>query len=329
LPAILSGYEGKIIMLTKNSASSSVQAKKQKRPFSFRRVLRNFAILLLESCLLIYLVVSIGGAEIFTKSANRQPSPITPTYYNLGFSNVSFPAADDNLTIRGWFVPAESERAIIVLHGKDGDRVSWLEPSVPLARNGFNLLLIDLRGHGASDGSNFSYGQYEQRDVIGAVNYLKGRGFKPEHIGVLGESMGAAVGLLAMARTPDIKAMVADSSYAELEPELEHAFPILTGGLLPNFFLPGMLLTASVLHGIDVNQVRPQEAVKQLNGRSLLLIHGAQDGLIPVENIYKLKAAAGANAETWVVPGANHVEAQKLQHAEYVRRTLAFFQREL
>lgn len=303
-------------------------AEKRVKPKPTRKaVIRNLLILVLEGFVLIYLVIAIAGEEVFTKSPDRQPPTLTPASFGLDYSEVSFPAIEDNLTIRGWFVPAQSEKAILVLHGKGANRAGWVEPGANLAKNGYNVLLIDLRGHGTSDGSNFSFGQYEQRDVVGAVNYLKERGFRPERIGVLSYSMGASTGLLAMARTPDIKAQVADSAYADLNRELQYALPATSG--IPDFFLPGMLVMASLRHNIDVNAVRPEEAIKKLNGRHVLLIHGDQDALVPVESIYRLKQAAGDAAETWVVPGAIHVGAYNLQSVEFMRRVQAFFQKEL
>ena len=56
-----------------------------------------------------------------------------------------------------------------------------------LVKHGYNVLMFDIRGHGESEGSKISGGYYEKRDLLGAVEYVKGRGF--ERIGVLGFSM--------------------------------------------------------------------------------------------------------------------------------------------
>jgi len=165
--------------------------------------------------------------------------------------------------------------------------------------------------------------------VQGVIAYLKGRGFKPEKIGLFGHSRGAAIGLMAMGRNQDLKAMVADSAYANLEQELEYAFSANTGGILPSFCLPGMLVAASLLQGINVNQVRPEEAVKGLKGQPLLLIQGDKDTLVAPDNIYRLKAAAGDAAEMWVIKGAAHTNGPELEPQAYFSRILAFFEREL
>ena len=284
-------------------AKVSLPARKPKRPLSFMGRVLFVARLLAVLLVAFYTAVSVGGAQLFTQSPNRTASLITPADYKLPYREVSFPAREDRLTIRGWFVPLSSTRVVVVLHGKDSNRAGLLEQSVALAKAGFSLLLLDLRGHGQSDGSNYSYGYYEQRDVLGAVDWLEQNGFQAGHIGLYGASMGASTGLVAMSHDNDIKAMVSDSAFANLGDELDHGYKVITGGKMPDFFLGGMLVAARLLHGIDVNGVRPEEAVRHLNGRHLLLIQGEADGLVPVENSRRLKAAAGPDAELWNVPG--------------------------
>lgn len=277
--------------------------------------------------LLLYLTISITGAIVFTRIRNRLPEAITPAHFGLQFEDINFPAAKDKLTIRGWFVPARSERVVLVVHGLGANRADVLEPAVALAKSGFNLLLIDLRGHGSSDGKVCSYGYFEQRDVLGALAYLKKRGF--QQVGVLSYSMGASTSLMVMSYTPEIKALVADSAFAHLGRELRHAFTYATGGRIPKICLPGMLLMARLLRGIKIGEVRPEEAVRKLNGRRLLLIHGDSDLLVPPENIQKLKEAAGDTAQTWIIKGAGHVGSYYIKPQQYVNRLLTFFQTEL
>ena len=62
--------------------------------------------------------------------------------------------------------------------------------------------MIDLRGHGQSSPARMSFGLKEHRDILGAVDWLKGRGYRPGHIGVLGQSMGGASTLYAVAAEP-------------------------------------------------------------------------------------------------------------------------------
>ena len=150
------------------------------------------------------------------------------------------PAHGDGVEIAGWFIPSgESRRAIVLVHGKDANRTRELDrdlgDDVPgefpdlaaaLSGRGFAVLMIDLRGHGQSGPARFGFGRTERLDVLGAVDWLVARGFRPGRIGVLGISMGAATGIGAASEDDRIGALVADSSFAEAAPLLETALGV-------------------------------------------------------------------------------------------------------
>jgi uncharacterized protein len=286
-----------------------------------------FALLLLVS---LYITVSVILANSLLKSPVRWVAETTPAAFGLKYSEVSFPAAVDNLAVKGWFVPApvQSDKIILVLHGKGQNRGSYLDFGAVLAKNGYNVLLIDFRGHGETAGANYTFGYYEQRDVAGALNYLKQQGFKGSQTGLVGYSLGAVAGLLAFKRA-DAQAMVSDSAFASLPDRLDLALSKRIKPPLEPLILPGIELAASFLSGLDVNAVNPAAAVKDLKGRHLLLIHGDQDQTAPVNDVRQLKAAAGDNAEMWIVPGAGHTLAFKTAPRQYTERVVAFFRREL
>ena len=88
-----------------------------------------------------------------------------------------------------------------------------------LHRNGFSVLLIDLRDHGDStrEDGRFAGGTDEYRDVLGAWDWLRTeQGLPPASIGLLGISLGAATVLLATGQEPAVAAVWEDSSYADL-----------------------------------------------------------------------------------------------------------------
>ena len=77
------------------------------------------------------------------------------------------------------------------------------------------MLLSDFRGHGQSEGDHIAYGWQEKYDVLGAVDFLKGKGFQPAEIGAMGWSLGAASLIMAMGQSPDIRAGISDSAYGD------------------------------------------------------------------------------------------------------------------
>jgi pimeloyl-ACP methyl ester carboxylesterase len=81
-----------------------------------------------------------------------------------------------------------------------------------LVRGGYNVLAIDLRGHGESAAQYASPGYLESRDVLGAIQYVHERG-EHDPIVLLGLSYGAAAVVLAAAQSEDVAAVIADGVY--------------------------------------------------------------------------------------------------------------------
>lgn len=255
-----------------------------------------------------------------------------PGRVGLVYQDVRFPARGDNLSIAGWYIPREgSRKAVVLVHGKGGSRTSeFYGHAVDFAKamhdRGFAMLLIDLRGHGQSDDAHLSFGLTERRDVQGAVRWLEGQGFKPGSIGVIGISLGAATSIEATAEDPDIGALVEDSGYADIYPVLQAQWKPNSG--LPDFMLTPTLWMGRLIFGYDAANSRPVDFIKRIAPRPVLIIHGTNDRIIPVEHGRQLQAADPA-AELWIVDGAPHAGAYKLDPAGYVARISAFFDESL
>ncbi len=277
-----------------------------------------------------YSGVSVYAASLFTTSTNRDLGPDTPATYGMPYENITFKTPDkDHLTIRGWWVPSQnSNKVLIMVHSKDGTRTFLLPISQRLWLEGFNILLFDTRGQGVSDGNRYTFGWKEKYDVVGAVDFAKSLGFSPNKIGVVGWSMGGATAILAMAETPDIKAGLAESSYGNLNRVITEKFYPENG--LPDFLYPGIKLAGNLIYGLDVEQANPEVAITKLGVRKLFLIHAEKDQVIPVSEFPRLINAGGENvAESWLVPGVEHVRSFKNYPDEYTQRAVAFFNREL
>lgn len=254
-----------------------------------------------------------------------------PAHYGLPYEKVSFPTSD-GLTLRGWVIPAADDGStgkkatILVGHGYPFDKANILRHAQFL-QSKFNLLLFDFRYFGESEGAYTTAGLLETRDVEAAVAYLKQReDVDPSRIGAMGFSMSAAAFILA--RHPDIRAIVADSSYASLEDLLGRQF----------FFLPGPTkwplvaltkLYARLLLGVDIGTAAPAQVVREL-AVPLLLIHGEKDSQIPAEHARQIYAHADpARTELWLIPGVDHGQAHAIEGPHYEVRIRTFFEHHL
>jgi uncharacterized protein len=276
--------------------------------------------------LAVYLGISAYAASILTLPQRDAPLA-TPAASGMAYQDVRFPARGGDVMIAGWYIPRPgAERAVVLVHGKDSSRSTefggrFVDLAAALSQRGFAVLMIDMRGHGASGDARFSFGLDERRDVIGAVDWLKLQGFQPQRVGVLGVSMGAAAAIGAAADDPDIGALVADCSYARIEPLIRQHWA--EASRLPGAFLPSTLLMGRVILGRDISQARPADEIGGIE-RPVLIIHGAADRFTPVENGREL-AAAAPRAEYWEVPGAPHAGSYAADPQAYGERVASFF----
>ena len=271
-------------------------------------------------------VMAYGAAAEWTHPA-RSISQDTPAAYGLDYEDVVL-ETEDGLHLAAWYVPSKNGTALIMLHGRGGNRSGDLALAHDLAQAGYGLLLLDLRAHGESEGTVSSLGYNEVRDVRAATRYVQQRpGVDPERIGVYGASMGAAVAIMAAAELPELKAVVADSSYASVEWVVRNQFQKLDG--VPPWLGPVVVAMGSWQIGVDASQIAPVQRVGRISPRPLLIVHGEQDEMFLLENAALLAAAAGEPKEIWIGPGVRHTQMYGTDPVAYVNRVSAFYDRAL
>ena len=238
----------------------------------------------------------------------RLVSSRTPTDQGIAnWENISF-TTSDGLELKGWFIPPDprNRAAFVFAHGLGNDRTELLDEAAMLARHGYGALLIDLRNHGASQGTITTLGFLEVEDIRGAVAYLSGRSEVDLHrIGLLGHSMGAATVLRAAARISTARVVIAESAYTSLADNIAEGVQGLIG-LPPIPFAPLLIWFGERETGMNIQQVRPIDDMPQISPRGVMLIHGAQDPIVPVRNAQQLYQAAREPKQIYIVPNAGH-----------------------
>ncbi len=279
-----------------------------------------------------YLAVGAIAADKLTY-AQRMFTDDNPSNYGMRYEDMNFPAREDGLTIAGWYIPAnesqaaEKSPAIVMVHGWNASRTNafnqhFLDLAQALHQAGFSILMIDLRGHGQSAESHFTFGRLERRDVLAAIDFLLERGHQPGKIGLIGTSMGAASVIGAAAEDQAVGAVATDSLFAEIYPVIKGLWVKQSG--LPMLFLYPTRWMFYVENGYDLASARPIDEIGRLAPRPLLLISCQQDTYIPQEQFRSLEQAAPW-AKTWSVPECRHAEIYEFVPQEYNQKMVTFF----
>ena len=150
--------------------------------------------------------------------------PKTPKDYGMDFQNVEFRAADD-VTLRGWLIPAASNKLVIITHvgglTKYGstrefssfsklynEEIEFLKVSRHLHNEGYSVLMFDFRNHGESDtspnGGKAGVGLEEYQDVSAVMDYMENsEKLKDKDVGFVSFCMGANSTIVAMSKQPN------------------------------------------------------------------------------------------------------------------------------
>jgi len=257
----------------------------------------------------------------------------TAPYAMPDYQEVRFPSRD-GVDLVAWWVPADrpDAAAVVLVHGMGSCRRDpvVLLPAGMLHRNGFAVLLVDVRDMGDSEviDGRYTGGIEEHRDALGAWDWLRARGIPASRIGLLGESNGAATVIIAAGQEPAVAATWEDSGYADLTVAINEE--VRRAGY-PDLLTPGGKLWAR-LYGIDLDALSPSSAVAAIGERDFQIVHGIADTRVQPHHALDLALAReaevgreGQGVDPWFIPGAEHVQAAFAEPEEYERRLVAFF----
>lgn len=244
-----------------------------------------------------------------------------PKDFGVAYETVTFKTSD-GIQLQGWFIPNPNPKAktIILLHGYPADKGDIL-PSRLFLHNYYNLFFFDFRYFGQSGGTYSTIGKDEVLDLLAAINYLKSRGIN--EVGVWGLSLGGAVALMTAPQAPEIKAIVAESSYARLDwmaYEYYH-IPILNYLLAQLTRFWGMVF----LH-VDVKNVSPINAAEKLQ-IPVLLIHSKRDNVIPFAHGVALQKALQNDPHLEVIFSEEKLHGEAIENNQRIIKD--FFDRYL
>lgn len=218
--------------------------------------------------------------------------------------------SDDGLKLHAFYIPAEvsAKKLVILHHGFTSKAMDNCAHAKFFHDEGYDVLLLDLRAHGQSEGKYVGFGILDRFDTLKWVRYARQRFGEDCRIVLHGTSMGAATVLMALG-LPEIQdsvsAVIADCAYTSPAEIFAHVMkkdyhvPITD----PIIRMNG-LYTKRVA-GYRFDEYSTLDALKD-NRVPVLFIHGKEDKFVPTWMSEKNCEACTARKKLLLVENAGH-----------------------
>lgn len=239
---------------------------------------------------------------------------LSPGDLRLEFEETKFEIRDEQtgrpMRIAAWWIPCyAATRTVLLIHGYADAKVGAIAWAPTLHVLGWNILAIDLRAHGESDGALSTAGYWERHDVAQVINQVRAaRPRETQSLVMFGVSLGAAVTVATAAMRDDIDGVVLESPFADYRVAVAAHGRMrgLPGGILRD----SAIRLAEWLAGADFDTVRPRDLITRAKC-PVMIVHAGDDPFIPPEDAVAMadafKTRANAADILWSIPEAGHV----------------------
>lgn len=233
----------------------------------------------------------------------------------------------DSLRLHGKLFKNPGTKYAIVCHGytsKAKHMAGFVNKFYSL---GYNVLAVDARAHGDSEGTKIGMGWVERFDVIEWIKYIIS--LEPDAQIILhGVSMGASTVLMASGEElpKNVKAIIADCGYTSEWDEFRQEADVLHIPWFP--VLNASSAISKVRDGYDFKQASAVEQVKKSHIPTLF-IHGSKDELVPYGMLNELYSAANCEKEILTIQGAGHALSSSVAPELYWNTVETFLKKHL
>ena len=231
----------------------------------------------------------------------------------------------DGLRLFGrWYEGKKDSPVAVLCHGYNGSAFRDFSGGSDIFLSlGWNVLLIDQRAHGKSEGSTITFGVKEKYDALDWVDYARERK-KDAPIFLVGISMGGATVLMAsaMAEERGIKGIAADCPYSSPYEIISKV--MVDKGLKPSLLMPLVSLSAFLFGHFRLKSESAAEAVEK-SSLPILIIHGLDDRFVPDYMSREIYERSKGNVEYETFPNAGHGLSYMVDRKRYVDTTVRFF----
>ena len=307
-----------------------------------------YIIILIIIAILIIVFFLATGLYIFKSTVTRELHDIEKSYTryveNNLFNEALYNSASkeditlksfDGLNLTSTLIMNENptNKFIVLVHGVSICYVGSLKYFDIFYKNGFNILIVNQRRHGKSEGKYSTYGFYEKYDVNMWIEYLKSRFGNDIILGLHGESMGAGTVMETIPLNDSIKFVIEDCGYSNFHEligfQITHAYKnrLVRKILRPSLIFANLFMKTKAK--FSMKKIVPIDIVSSTS-LPMMFIHGKEDYFVPwymALDLYKAKTKG--YKELYLVEGAKHAEALEVNKILYEKKIMTFIEKAL
>lgn len=307
-----------------------------------------YIIILIIIAIIVIVFFLATGLYIFKSTVTRELHDIEKSYTryveNNLFDEALYNSASkeditlksfDGLNLTSTLIMNENptNKFIVLVHGVSICYVGSLKYFDIFYKNGFNVLIVNQRRHGKSEGKYSTYGFYEKYDVNMWIEYLKSRFGNDIILGLHGESMGAGTVMEAIPLNDSIKFVIEDCGYSNFHEligfQITHAYKnrLVRKILRPSLIFANFFMKTKAK--FSMKKIVPIDIVSSTS-LPMMFIHGKEDYFVPwymAVDLYKAKTKG--YKELYLVEGAKHAEALEVNKILYEKKIMTFIEKAL
>ena len=218
--------------------------------------------------------------------------------------------SSDGVKIAAWWIPSRTGKpargTIVQFHGNAQNMTAHFIAVNWLADEGYDLLTFDYRGYGISEGSPSQKGV--ELDAQTAIRYALARTpLDPSgaaHVTLYGQSLGGAILMhayptLTRAERARVRCLIVESSF--------HSYTAIARDVLSRSWATWLLQPLAYL--LVSNLTSPEHVIEQIAPTPLLVVHGDQDPVVPLEFGKRIYELADPPKKLHVIAGGGHLIA--------------------
>lgn len=220
----------------------------------------------------------------------------------------------------------DSNNWMILVHGAGMYSGDMLDYMYEADARGFNILAIDQRGCGMSEGKYTGLGWNEHYDLISWINYLVTLDHNAK-IALFGLNIGAATVMNALGDyiPSNVKCAIEDGGYAGIQEILTHVIR-QTCKIEPRPFIPAIdVLVRQFLH-FSMYDISTKRQLEQCE-IPMLFMHGTDDSVVPTSMVFDNYYACASEKELYTAEGKGFADTSSAD--DYFDSLFAFIDKHI